>query len=215
MRAIVVSLFLLVPMFRIVENLDFGISNFFGLGNREKRKSRKTTTSARNTEKKKESRVPTTTSAGTLPRMTSMDGTDLEIFLGSREILNLTNDECMDDNFVGYICCRENALSRRIELDRTNDPYPYHMGVTQKVEGTDAEKTAILEVIERMVSYFYGEVLTQPVYRGIRHKCMNMYELCAFWAAVGQWESNRQFMIPYCSAACRFCLLHDSVNLEE
>jgi hypothetical protein len=35
----------------------------------------------------------------------------------------------------------------------------------------------------------------------------NSNELCAFWASIGECESNRLFMMSHCAAACRFCLL--------
>ena len=41
----------------------------------------------------------------------------------------------------------------------------------------------------------------------IHSNSKNTNELCAFWSAVGECESNRVFMLSNCAAACRFCLL--------
>lgn len=81
--------------------------------------------------------------------------------------------ECMDNGVGSYYCTTDPVRARRIfdegrvltELDEL-----YSMGVVQTVDGTEAEKEAIEEIITRMTEYFYGEVMTKTVYEGVRHK---------------------------------------------
>lgn len=46
----------------------------------------------------------------------------------------------------------------------------YDMGVTQRIDGTEEEKQAIVEVLALMKDYFWNDVLVMPAYEGIRDK---------------------------------------------
>lgn len=81
------------------------------------------------------------------------------------------------------------------------------IGVPQRIDGTEAERLAITKVLQLSQIYFYDEVLSMPEYKDVRSRCNNRNELCAFWAAVGECETNRVFMLPNCPLACRLCLL--------
>ena len=72
-----------------------------------------------------------------------------------------------------------------------------HTGVPQRVDGSIAEKYAALTILHKMVAYFRSEVLGRPEYKAIRGECLNSDELCAFWASVGECESNRIFMVSF------------------
>ncbi|EEC48898.1 predicted protein [Phaeodactylum tricornutum CCAP 1055/1] len=88
-------------------------------------------------------------------------------------------------------------------------------GVPQRIDGTDAEQAAIKDVLDRMDKYFFDEIFSNPEYKEVRSECWNTNELCGFWAAIGECESNRVFMLPNCAAACRFCLLlHTNIGEE-
>jgi len=100
--------------------------------------------------------------------------------------------------------CSDNQL----EIRRAHDGYgAVDIGVQQRVDGSDQEKESIREIIRMMNEYFGNEVLVMPMYKDVRQKCKNTNELCAFWSAVGECESNRNFMLSNCPATCRFCLL--------
>mmetsp|Transcript_16340 Transcript_16340/g.44945 ORF Transcript_16340/g.44945 Transcript_16340/m.44945 type:complete len:213 (-) Transcript_16340:372-1010(-) len=138
------------------------------------------------------------------------------VFVGIPRI-SPTYRKCMDaagDPVAEFRCIVDDPIAQRREFDQGRlADFPesdgmYHMGIAQRVDGSEAERASIQQVVQQMVDYFYNEVYTKPEYDGVRHQCANYYELCAFWAAVGECESNRQFMIPNCAAACRFCLLH-------
>lgn len=75
-------------------------------------------------------------------------------------------------------------------------------GVPQRIDGTESEQAAIKQVLRQMTHYFHAEVLSMPEYESIRSQCQNRNELCAFWASLGECESNRIFMIPNCAVGC-------------
>ena len=85
-----------------------------------------------------------------------------------------------------------------------------NIGVPQRIDGSDAEKEAVKQVLIQTEKYFRDEVLMHPVfYRYVRELgvCQNTNELCAFWTSVGECESNRGFMLSHCSASCQLCAL--------
>mmetsp|Transcript_17160 Transcript_17160/g.25414 ORF Transcript_17160/g.25414 Transcript_17160/m.25414 type:complete len:143 (-) Transcript_17160:154-582(-) len=84
---------------------------------------------------------------------------------------------------------------------------PISAGVEQRIDGSEAEKAAIRLVLDEMNLYLREEVHVKPEYESIRSNCINMSDLCAFWTTVGECDSNRNFMMNTCAAACRFCLL--------
>jgi hypothetical protein len=102
--------------------------------------------------------------------------------------------------------CTNQVLETRQEVDGTS----INIGVTQRIDGSETEKAAIREILERMDEYFVKEVLSLPEYGYARTRCKNSNELCAFWSSVGECETNRVFMLTNCPAACRFCLLLNS-----
>ena len=79
---------------------------------------------------------------------------------------------CMDNGLGEYQCIDDPVRARR-QFDEGRVPgldEHYNMGVVQRVDGTEAEQEAIQDIIARMIDYFYGEVMTRPVYEGIRDK---------------------------------------------
>lgn len=107
--------------------------------------------------------------------------------------------------------CSDNPVDVRNSVDTPKivhgEVQHISQGVVQRIDGTEAEKTAIRDVIALMDRYFLDELLSKPDYESIRTKCQNNNELCSFWTALGECESNRIFMLSQCAAACRFCLL--------
>jgi hypothetical protein len=70
--------------------------------------------------------------------------------------------------------CTENPLRLRQEADglspTTGSQYETITGVTQRIDGSDSEKKAISEILERMDDYFLNEVLAIPEYEDVRYK---------------------------------------------
>lgn len=81
---------------------------------------------------------------------------------------------CMDDDRGGYVCTEDPVGTRRfsdtVKIQRGYPSERMHMGISQRVDGTEAEQEAIKDVIRLMNEYFYGEVLAKPAYRDIRYK---------------------------------------------
>ncbi|CAB9520321.1 prolyl 4-hydroxylase [Seminavis robusta] len=106
--------------------------------------------------------------------------------------------QCTDDPLL---------LAQAVDPTTGEQTGRYNLGLSQRIDGTESEKQAIRDVLERMEHYFIHEVLSHPEYASARNRCKNLNELCAFWVAVGECESNRIFMLSNCALACRFCLL--------
>jgi hypothetical protein len=70
--------------------------------------------------------------------------------------------------------CTENPLRLRREADglppKTGNQYETITGVTQRIDGSDSEKKAISEILERMDDYFLNEVLAIPAYEELRYR---------------------------------------------
>jgi hypothetical protein len=49
-----------------------------------------------------------------------------------------------------------------------DSPNGNYAGVEQRIDGSDSEKMAIREILDRMEDYYRNEVLAMPVYEGIR-----------------------------------------------
>lgn len=94
-------------------------------------------------------------------------------------------------------------------------PAELDLGVAQRIAGSEVERGRIRKVLKKMERYFQEEVLTRAEFEIVRGRCKNHHELCAFWASVGECESNRGFMLSNCAASCRLCLLqHTNMWLE-
>eukprot|EP00531_Pseudo-nitzschia_arenysensis_P016538 CAMPEP_0116129276 /NCGR_PEP_ID=MMETSP0329-20121206/7840_1 /TAXON_ID=697910 /ORGANISM="Pseudo-nitzschia arenysensis, Strain B593" /LENGTH=150 /DNA_ID=CAMNT_0003623537 /DNA_START=140 /DNA_END=592 /DNA_ORIENTATION=+ len=126
----------------------------------------------------------------------------LASFLTEMRIEGLSTDVCIDIGDEEMTCTREVLETRTLY-----DSVSINVGVTQRIDGSDAEKQAVRDVLKHMDNYFFHEVLALPEYDYARSRCKNSNELCAFWSSVGECESNRVFMLTNCPAACRFCLL--------
>mmetsp|Transcript_11889 Transcript_11889/g.25125 ORF Transcript_11889/g.25125 Transcript_11889/m.25125 type:complete len:187 (+) Transcript_11889:80-640(+) len=82
------------------------------------------------------------------------------------------------------------------------------LGVAQRLDGNEDERDRIQYIIDDMEDYYDREVPLMP--DNVRGRCKNFNELCAFWASVGECDTNRGFMINNCPAACQLCWLVDA-----
>lgn len=105
-----------------------------------------------------------------------------------------------------YQCFKERSDALEAVQKKFGDVFN-NRGVQQRRDGSDTEREAVQSVVDQMEDYFLFEVFGKPEYASVRGQCKNMNELCAFWASVGECETNRGFMLNNCAAACRLCLL--------
>mmetsp|Transcript_27833 Transcript_27833/g.59514 ORF Transcript_27833/g.59514 Transcript_27833/m.59514 type:complete len:153 (+) Transcript_27833:80-538(+) len=124
------------------------------------------------------------------------------LLLKTKIVLGVSTNVCIDVGEEEMKCTRE-----VLEMRTRYDDISINVGVTQRIDGSDAEKQAVRDILKHMDDYFFHEVLALPEYDYARSRCKNSNELCAFWSSVGECESNRVFMLTNCPAACRFCLL--------
>lgn len=72
-------------------------------------------------------------------------------------------DVCVDVG-PGQFACTDDVLATRDRIDG----YTINVGVTQRIDGNDAEKKAIRDILRRMDDYFFKEVLALPEYESVR-----------------------------------------------
>ncbi|CAJ1937228.1 unnamed protein product [Cylindrotheca closterium] len=63
--------------------------------------------------------------------------------------------------------CTHDFFATRYQVDGST----IDVGVTQRIDGSEIEKAAIREVLARMDSYFFNEVLAMPEYEYARPRC--------------------------------------------
>ena len=76
------------------------------------------------------------------------------------------DDDDDDDNNIGSYTCTTRGEQLKLEEERER---PYNLGVAQRMDGSDTEKSLIRDVISMMQQYFMDEVLSKPVYKDVRH----------------------------------------------
>ena len=62
------------------------------------------------------------------------------------------------------------GLTRAVDKKTGAQTSRYNLGLAQRVDGTEAEKKAIMEVLVKMDEYFVHEVLAHPEYVGVKHR---------------------------------------------
>ena len=71
----------------------------------------------------------------------------------------LSTDVCIDVGEEEMTCTRE-VRETRTQYDNIS----INVGVTQRIDGSDAEKQAVRDVLKHMDHYFFHEVLALPEY---------------------------------------------------
>ena len=81
------------------------------------------------------------------------------------------------------------------------------MGEAQVIDPVYANE--ILNLIQEASAYMKNEVAVEAKYASLREICVNKHALCAFWAALGECESNPGYMKVNCGPICKSCeMLH-------
>ena len=87
------------------------------------------------------------------------------------EKLRLDERTCIstkdNDDEISYACTTRREHYTNMENAQGK---LYDLGVTQRIDGSDKEKQAIVEVLALMKDYFWNEVLVMPAYESIRDK---------------------------------------------
>lgn len=88
-------------------------------------------------------------------------------FLFSKEMgaTSLSTNVCIDVGEEEMTCTRE-VLETRTLYDNES----INVGVTQRIDGSDAEKQAVRDVLKHMDHYFFHEVLALPEYEYARSR---------------------------------------------
>lgn len=69
--------------------------------------------------------------------------------------------ECTDDPLL---------LTRAINPKTGEQSSRYNLGLAQRIDGTESEKKAIMDVLVKMDDYFINEVLAHPEYASVRNR---------------------------------------------
>lgn len=80
---------------------------------------------------------------------------------------------CVEAGNEEFVCSDDPLITRK-EIDSVKVSQgtveEISRGVAQRIDGTEAEQNAIREVLAQMDRYYLEEVLSKPVYAGIRTK---------------------------------------------
>ena len=129
-----------------------------------------------------------------------------------RDVADVSPKSPGDDN--KYKCVTSEELVRRKEMYNGLNDHEWvqksaERGSPQRLDGSESEKESARQVMRKMDIYFREEMKGNNLYSyEMRASCKNHHELCAFWAGLGECNSNFRFMINRCTAACRLCLLN-------
>lgn len=89
----------------------------------------------------------------------------LASFLTEMKTEGLSTDVCIDIGEEEMTCTREVLETRTLY-----DSISINVGVTQRIDGSDAEKQAVRDVLKHMDNYFFHEVLALPEYEYARSR---------------------------------------------
>ena len=76
-----------------------------------------------------------------------------------------------------YQCTDDPLLLARAVNHKGEHTDRYNLGLAQRIDGTESEKKAIMEVLVRMDDYFIHEVLAHPDYAQVRND--NLWYVCS------------------------------------
>ena len=68
------------------------------------------------------------------------------------------------------------------------------------------------ETYDKMVEYMDKVVMVDPKYDSVRNDCKLRHEFCVYWAADGECENSREYMVVQCAPACLSC---EQLNILE
>jgi hypothetical protein len=83
------------------------------------------------------------------------------------------------------------------------EQYGEDLGVKQGFD--EEEKDKVIPILGKARSYLREVVFQEPQYAPVRENCKNLHAFCAFWAAVGECESNANYMNVTCAPVCQSC----------
>jgi hypothetical protein len=89
-----------------------------------------------------------------------------------------------DSRYLKYVCSENPIETLGLSFGESCDGLgegEITIGVPQRIDGTEAERSAIQEILRQTDEYFHREVLSLPEYVNIRTRCKNRNELCSYW----------------------------------
>jgi len=135
---------------------------------------------------------------GTIRRMVGeCDGPDEEDRCGTWASMG----ECEHNSgYMMQFCCQscKKVLLRSSET-RVLTELERNGGLEQEVSGSAEEQEKMAAVLAEMWEHM------ESLDFELVDNCKNTNKLCVFWAAIGECEANRSWMITGCAPACRSC----------
>jgi len=112
--------------------------------------------------------------------------------------------EYMDENcpMSCFVCIDEDEDPKWAKKAKIYNALNF--GVYQELEGKEAQREKTIAVLKEMEIYARDN-LTRASYSGIRDRCQNKEEYCAFWASIGECGRNVEYMNTACPLACLSC----------
>jgi prolyl 4-hydroxylase len=68
----------------------------------------------------------------------------------------------------------------------------------------------VRSLMDETYKYMTTKVYQNPEYENVLEECENRHPNCSYWAAFGECEKNKPYMILHCAPACHTCHVLDS-----
>lgn len=110
-----------------------------------------------------------------------------------------------NNNNHSYQCTDDPLLVAGAVNHKGEHTSRYNLGLAQRIDGTESEKKAIMDVLVRMDDYFIHEVLAHPDYAHVRNGnrwYVQYVSMSGFSFIVYDWQASSCTIVTECCCLC-------------